>query len=193
VYCLGKRRPSSNPHLPIPRAPYFPSIYRMQTSTIRSKPNHGKQARTGLLFLYAIVFLFAVSSSRPFMNRTLTDNCIAFVADWAICCRTRHVRNRQLQIFATRLSGERSRPSITNIPATRRSLQRDPDPDRSLFNVYPSSVRYTTASTASLCSLGKLTLVSEPRHISFLLSTCNAPATLGSQIPPINATSGRDP
>jgi hypothetical protein len=74
------------------------------------------------------------------MNRTPTNNYfIILIADGTIYCCTRHVRDRQLQIFVTRP-----------------------------------------------------TLVSEPRHISFLLSTRNAPATLGSQIPPSDATSGRD-
>jgi hypothetical protein len=57
------------------------------------------------------------------MNRTLTNNYfIILIAD---------VRDRQLQIFVTRLGGKCRRPSLTNIQATRRSLQRDPYPDHS--------------------------------------------------------------
>jgi hypothetical protein len=129
-----------------------------------------------------------------FMNRTLTNNyCIILISDGAICCCTRHIRDRQLQIFVARFGRKRRRPSLTNIPATRRSLQRDPGPVHGLFSACLTAVQYTPVSTAGLRCLGKLTLVSEPRHISFLLSTRDAPATLGPQISPLDTTSRHDP
>jgi hypothetical protein len=153
-----------------------------------------KTSADGTLVFVCNRLLFRLVIFSSFMNWTLTNNyCIILIADGTICCCTRHIRDRQLQMFVTRLGAKRRRPSLTNIQATRRSLQRDPGPDHSLINVYLSAVQYTAVSTASLCGLGKHTLVSEPRHISFLFSTRNAPATLGSQIPPSDATSGRDP
>jgi hypothetical protein len=153
-----------------------------------------KASAEGTLVFVCNRFLFWLVILSLFMNRTLTNNsCIILIVDGTICCCTSHVRDRQLQIFVTRLGEKRRRPSLTNIPATRRSLQRDPGPDHSLFSFYPYAVQYTTISPASLCGLGKLTLVSEPRHISLLLSTRNAPTTLGPQIPPSDATSRHDP
>ena len=153
-----------------------------------------KASADGTLFFVRNRFLFWLVIFSSFMNRTLTnDYCIILIADGTICCCTRRVRDRQLQIFATRLGGKCCHPSLTDIPATRLSLQRDPGPDHSLFNIYLSAVQYTTVSTSSVCGLGKLTLVCEPRYISFLLSTRNAPTTLGSQIPSSDATSRHDP
>ena len=139
----------------------------MQRSTTRNKLNHGKRARTGLVFVCNhLLFRLVIFSS--FMNWTLTNNYfIILIADGTICCCTRHIRDRQLQIFVTRLGAKHRPPSLTNIQATRRSLQRDPGPDHSLFNVYLSAVQYTAVSTASLCGLRKLTLVSEARHLFF--------------------------
>ena len=70
--------------------------------------------------------LFWLSVSLSIKNRTLTNKyCIISIADGTICYCTCRVRDRQLQIFVTRLGGKRRRPSLKNIPATRRSLQRD--------------------------------------------------------------------
>lgn len=134
-----------------------------------------KAGADGTLVFVRNRLLFRLVIFSLFMNRTLTNNyCTILIADGTISCCTRHVRDRQLQIFVTGPGGKRRRPSLTNIQATRRSLQRDPCPDHSLFNVYLSAVQYTADSTASLCGLGKLSLV-----LSLVISLfCSLLATL---------------
>ena len=86
-----------------------------------------------------------------------------------------------------RLGGKRRRPSLTNMPANRWSLQRNQVPITAAL----TSISQQTATPASVVwvsSFWFLSLVS-----SFLLSTRDAPATLGPQIPPSYAISGRDP
>ena len=164
----------------------------MQRSTTRTRPNRGKRARMGHSFLYvafSFFFSFIISS---FMSGTPTNNyCIIRILDRTVRRRPRRIRDRQLQVVIARLGGEHRRPPRTNIPATRWHLQRDSRPER-CFDFFLPRLWRATVIAASLCRLGKLALVSQPRHISFLCLTRNAPATLGSQIPWTDPTSGRD-
>jgi hypothetical protein len=125
-------------------------------------------------------------------ERKLTRNLLYYI-DGTIRRRDRHLRSRQLQKSVARFSGKLRRPSRTNIPANRRPLERDPCPDHSCFSSFFWPAWCTTINTTSLCRLGKLALVFEPCRISFLCSTCNAPATLGTPVPPTDPASARGP